>query len=221
MSREMIHGIIFDLDGTLLNTLEDIADSVNTVLRQCGESSHELERYRSFIGNGLKVLIQRAMPAQASEQSIERAMALFNTIYEQGWHKKTIVYPGIHEMLEKLQNDSFKMAILSNKPHQFTVKCVRHYFSESGFDAVVGKKDDYPAKPDPTSTLNILKSLDLAPHHTLFVGDSSVDILTGVKAGMKTAGVSWGFRTRSELEAAGAHFIANTPEELFRYVYSL
>ena len=221
MNPKTISTLIFDLDGTLLNTLEDIAISANKVLQTHGWKEHDVDAYKQFVGNGLYVLMQRIVPPETSDKEILKGVETFNAIYEHGWNLRTEPYPYIIEMLKLFKSRGMRMAILSNKPDSFTQKCVSHYFSTIGFDFITGKKDMRPAKPDPTVTLEILETLAVAPEQALFVGDSSVDIQTGLNAGMNTVGVEWGFRTREELVQAGAHAVVSTPKELLEYVIEL
>ena len=221
MNTKTIRVLIFDLDGTLLNTLEDIASSANKVLQTYGWKEHDVDSYKQFVGDGLNVLMQRIVPPETTDEEILKGVEEFTAIYEQRWNLMTKPYPHIVEMLNRLKREGMRMAILSNKPDSFTQKCVSHYFSAIGFDFVSGKKDMRPAKPDPTVTLEILEAFEVAPEQALFVGDSSVDIQTGLNAGMTTVGVDWGFRTREELVHAGAHVVVSTPKELSEYVIEL
>ncbi len=218
MNNKTINSVIFDLDGTLLNTLEDIADSANETIRQFGMEPHPVESYRSFVGNGLQNLIKRIMPDESKTDILERGVETFRTVYGRRWHEKTRPYPGIMEMLDSLQRAGVKIAVLSNKPDTFTQTCVQHFFPSISFHAVSGKKDDVPLKPDPQSTFSVLRALAVEPEQSLFVGDSSVDIRTGIAAGMSTIGVDWGFRTASELREAGAERVISSPQEILRYV---
>lgn len=218
MKKKTIEALIFDLDGTLLNSLEDIADSANAVIERFGAAPHAVEKYRYFVGDGLAMLMKRAMPKNSSSTVLQESVDLFESIYNERWCKKTKPYDGIMEMLEAFQKTGLKMAILSNKPDSFTQKCVNLFFPEIRFSAVAGKKDDAPPKPDPYSTLKIIDALEAHPQQSLFVGDSCVDIKTGAGAGMITVGVDWGFRPKLELEEAGADIIISAPQELIHYV---
>ncbi len=218
MNNKTITAVIFDLDGTLLNTLEDIADSANETIRQFGMEPHPVESYRYFVGNGLQNLIKRIMPEQSKSETLERGVETFQAVYQRRWHEKTKPYPGIMEMLDSLQRAGIKIAVLSNKPDTFTQTCVHHFFPSIRFQAVSGKKDDVPLKPDPQSTFSVLRVLAAEPAQSLFVGDSSVDIRTGIAAGMDSIGVDWGFRTESELRKAGAERVISSPQELVHYV---
>ncbi len=218
MNSKTISAVIFDLDGTLLNTLADIADSANETIRQFGVEPHPVESYRLFVGNGLQTLIERIMPKNSTADTLERGVETFRAIYQRRWHEKTRPYPGIVEMLDSLQRAGIKIAILSNKPDTFTQTCVHHFFPSINFQAVSGKKDDVPLKPDPQSTFSMLRTLSVVPEQSMFVGDSAVDIRTGIGAGMSTIGVSWGFRTESELREAGAGLVVSSPEDLVHHV---
>lgn len=218
MKKKNIEAIIFDLDGTLLNSLEDIAESANEVVKRFGAAPHSVEAYRYFVGDGLAILMKRVMPNNFSSTVLQESVECFQSIYSERWYKKTKPYDGIMEMLELLQQTGVKMAILSNKPDAFTQKCVNLFFPKFKFSAVVGKKEHTPPKPDPRSTLEIIDALAVKPEESLFVGDSSIDIKTGIGAGMITVGVDWGFRTKNELEEAGADSIISSPQELIHYV---
>ena len=218
MNPKTMSALIFDLDGTLLDTLDDIAFSANKTLQTYGWREHDVDAYKHFVGNGLHVLMQRIVPPETSDEEILKGVETFSAIYERTWNLSTQPYPDIVEMLKLFKHRGMKMAILSNKPDSFTQKCVSHHFSTIGFDCISGKKDLRPAKPDPTVTLEILEAFGVEPEQALFVGDSSVDIQTGLNAGMNTVGVDWGFRTREELVGAGAHIVVSTPKELIEYV---
>lgn len=218
MIHKNIKAVVFDLDGTLLNSLDDIADCANKTIGKYGITPYSNDDYRHFVGDGLKMLMKRIMPIASDERLIAESMEEFESIYRHGWNNKTRPYPGVLDMLNKLQNYGIKLVVLSNKPDLFTQRCVEFFFQEYRFESVWGKRREYPPKPDPASTFKILDSIDLTPQQSLFVGDSSVDIKTGVAAGMTTLGVSWGFREKSELENAGADLVVNAPEEIIRYV---
>ena len=207
--------VIFDLDGTLLDTLADIAYSVNTALAARGLPVHPVDAYRHFVGDGWKMLITRALPEQERTGAlIAQCGAQAMEIYRQNWNCRTRPYDGILEMLEELRLKGAPLAILSNKPHAETVRCIDTYFSAVPFAEVLGQRDGFPAKPDPTSALEIARKMNLTPESVLFVGDSAVDMKTANAAGMPAVGAAWGFRGPQELLDAGCRSIVNHPREI-------
>ena len=207
--------IIFDLDGTLLNTLADIADSVNRTLAEYHFPVHPLEAYKFFIGNGWKVLVTRALPeARRSEQLIAECVTRSRKIYQDNWNRQTRLYEGIPELLDNLAERTLPMAVLSNKPHDFMLKCVDWYLNKWTFKALIGQSDDFPLKPDPTSALEVSRQIGLPPAAFLFVGDSAEDVKTAQAAGMYSVGVTWGFRGPNELEECGCRALADHPLEI-------
>lgn len=213
--------IIFDLDGTLLDTLAGLAETCNTVLTNYGFPVHREENYKHFIGDGLRVLMERIVPEPAKENHIEECCTLFTELYGQSWKRNCCPYEGILDMLSALNVESIDLAVLSNKPHAFTKKFVEEFFPQGIFSLVYGQRDGFPKKPDPTVALEIVEKLGGKPKTTLFVGDTGVDIQTGKAAGMLTAGVSWGFRDRQELSDNKADIIVDSPLELVNYAISL
>lgn len=209
-------GIIFDLDGTLLDTLEDLADSFNHALEENGFPAHPVEAYRYFVGNGAQKAVERALPdLSRKDKIIDKVLTEFKTWYDRHYHIKSAPYQGIMETLDELQKMNFNLAVLSNKPHEFTGKCVQHYFPDI-FDLVQGHRYDFPRKPEPASTKHILEALELTAEQTLFVGDTRTDIETAKNGGLMSVGVAWGFRGEAELKAAGADYIIHQPRELFK-----
>ena len=209
-------GVIFDLDGTLINSLQDIADSVNAVLSDCGFPVHELETVKSFIGNGAAQLIKRALPTSSNGHIIAHCLQHFEYIYNKRCTEKTMVYSGIYELLEHLKDCGIKRAVLSNKPHHITSKICDHFFKEDHFQVVFGADKDTKKKPDPTKANHIALLFQIPADNILIVGDSVVDIETGVNAGLKTIAVSWGFSTSTELQAHDADCLVSSPQELIR-----
>ncbi len=208
--------IIFDLDGTLLNTLEDLADSFNYALEAYGYPIHPVEAYRYFIGNGARKAVERSLPETARiDITIEKVLATFKYWYDGHYHIKSKPYPGINELLASLRQLELKLAVLSNKPHDFTLNCVQHYFSDT-FDWVQGHMDEYPRKPDPASAKYILKKLGVSTDQTIFVGDTATDINTAKNSGLASVGVAWGFRGEQELTQAGADYIIKHPLDLLQ-----
>lgn len=207
--------VIFDLDGTLLDTLADLADAANRVLAANGYPKHPEQDYRWFVGDGSALLITRALPpdhrdAENVRACLERLLADYN----QHWDCKTAPYPGIMELLETLQARQLKLAVVTNKPHRFTGKMIAHYFPKTSFDPIFGQREGIPKKPDPTQALAAAQQMQVAPQNCLFVGDSAVDIETARRAGMQAIGASWGFRPKSELIDAGADHIIDHPMDV-------
>jgi len=208
--------VIFDLDGTLLDTLDDISDSANAVLARNGYPTHTKNEYRFFVGDGAPVLVRRVLPEAArTETTIQRLYQEFRSEYGRNWKTKTRPYDGVPAMLDRLGRGGFKLAVLSNKPDDFTKMCVVELLSTSRFDIVSGQRDEVPPKPDPTGALWITRELGVIPGECMFVGDTSIDIKTAVAAGMKPVGVAWGFRPVEELESAGADRILEAPGDIF------
>ncbi len=207
--------VIFDLDGTLLNSLEDIADSANSVLSDHGFPTHKPDDYRMFVGSGMSELMIRALPEEKrNAESIDDYVKEYRAEYSQNWNKKTKPYDGILEMLDVLTAISIKIAVLSNKLHAFTKQCVDELLPRWKFDVVVGFQNEIPPKPDPTGALQIAEQLNLSPSQILYVGDSDIDMKTGVAAGMHPVGVLWGFRTKEELQKNGAKTLIEKPQEI-------
>jgi phosphoglycolate phosphatase len=212
------HAIIFDLDGTLLDTLADIAFSANAVLEELGLPGHGEGDYRQFVGEGVARLFEKALPAERrSRETIERCVEGFGMTYGANWNVRTRPYEGIPELLDALTAKKTPMAVLSNKPQEFTVRCVEHYFSAWKFTAVFGQRDGVPRKPDPAGALEIVERLRLPREQVAYLGDSSIDMQTAQNAGLFGIGASWGFRSVEELRAARASDIVAKPQELLRH----
>ncbi|MFZ1978270.1 MAG: HAD family hydrolase [Bacteroidota bacterium] len=209
------NAIIFDLDGTLLNSLEDIADATNRVLAADGFPIHSTEEYRDFVGYGAKELIFRVLPPDYRDaETLQRCLRAYLVDYGRNWNIKTKPYPGIPEMLDLLKVHKFKLAVLSNKPEEFTQVCVRQLLSGWKFDVVLGASKNIPPKPDPAGALEIAKRMQLTADRYLYMGDSGVDMQTATAAHMFPVGVLWGFRGRAELLKEGAKVLLEHPEEL-------
>jgi len=213
--------VIFDLDGTLLDTLEDLAFAGNKALEQCGYGVHPVEKYRYFVGDGLKTLIDRITPSGADEQQKKHCFDLFKSIYGRCWHDRTRPYDGITALLASLKQDGRRLCILSNKPHDFTLLCVSHFFENDLFELVLGQRDGVAKKPHPAGALEIAHGLGLGAGSCIYVGDTKVDMETGKSAGMYTIGVLWGFRDGAELRENGADMLVETPDELARTVLGM
>ena len=207
--------VIFDLDGTLLNTLEDLADSMNRVLKVHSLPEHNSESYKHFVGNGARKLVERALPVHLRDSdTVDKYLREYRSVYDNNWRNKTELYSGIADMLVKLRELRIPIAILSNKPHSDVLKVVAHFFDDTTFSAISGQRDHIPHKPAPDGVFVIMEELKVLPDFCLFVGDSSVDMQTAKNSGMKAVGVSWGFRTVGELLENGADHIIDDPQEL-------
>ena len=207
--------VIFDLDGTLLNSLEDIADSANSVLSDHGFPTHKPDDYKIFVGSGISELMTRALPEKERDsETIDDYVKEYREEYARNWNAKTKPYAGIAAMLEELVSRKIKIAVLSNKLHAFTKQCVDKLLPRWKFNIVMGLQNDIPPKPDPTSALQIAKQLNIDLPNILYVGDSDIDMKTGVAAGMHPVGVLWGFRTKKELQKSGAKTLIEKPKEL-------
>jgi phosphoglycolate phosphatase len=203
-SARMKPGLIFDLDGTLIDSLPGIAASLNRALERCGLPGHADGDVRRFIGNGSYELARRAMPDGASPADILAVETAFKDDYAITWPEGTAPYDGIRECLETLFSAGFRLAVLSNKPHPFTVEIVHRLFPRLPFDPVLGQRPGTPRKPDPEAALQIARHWDLMPEHCRFIGDSTVDLETARGAGMPAIAVGWGYHDASALRAAGA-----------------
>lgn len=211
-------GIIFDLDGTLIDSLTDIAMSMNKVLIEFGYPSYKIEEYNYFLGDGALVLTQNVLPKNSSQEQIQKVVQRFKEVYDLNVYDNTQPYDGILQLLKKLENEEIKLGILSNKPHEFTLKYAQKFFSHLNFEEIHGQKEHINKKPDPTGAINIANNFNLKCEEIFYVGDTSTDMKTASNANMKSIGVTWGFRPKEELEQHNATFIAHTPEEIFDIV---
>lgn len=208
--------VMFDLDGTLLNTLEDLADSGNSALEELGLPVHPVECYRYFVGNGVYELMKRLLPPEELN-NLELGKTLlskYTAQYNNRWHNKTRPYDGMVEALHELKAAGATLSVFSNKPDEFTKSCIHHFFGDNLFSAVRGGRDDTPRKPAPDGALAILNQLNVNPEEVLYVGDTATDMQTAHAAGFFAIGVTWGFRTRAELEENHANAIVNVPMEI-------
>lgn len=211
----MFTHVIFDLDGTLLDTLEDLADATNWVCEQHGWPTHPVEAYKQFIGNGAAKLLERIVPPDVELTEALHAQILeeFGQRYTAHKEDKTRAYPGIPEVLSALKKAGIPMGVLTNKPHFAAAPIVERYFP-GVFQTVQGAMPDLPTKPDPALLHRMMEEMGAKQETTLFIGDSNVDIRTAKNGGVAGCGVLWGFRSREELEGEGADFIVETAPEL-------
>ena len=205
--------VIFDLDGTLLNTIADLGDACNYALRSMGYSEHALSTYNYMVGNGVRKLIERAEP-DANPETIDRLLELFREYYDNHCTDNTKPYPGIPELLQTLTEKGIGIAVTSNKYQAATEKIVRHFFPEIPFVAILGQVPERPTKPDPSIVFAVLSEHPTPKSAVLYVGDSAVDMETARRACIESVGVSWGFRPISELRGAYADHIVSSAEEI-------
>lgn len=217
----MYKAVLFDLDGTLLDTIDDLADCMNAALRECGLPEHpNVEEHKYFVGDGVRNYILRVLPEgrRGDEELIARVAAVYRRNYAAGWKVKTRPYEGIVEMLDGLRGRGLRLAVLSNKPDEFSKATVAAFFRPGQFEIVAGALGDLPVKPDPAAALAIARQMNLAPADFLYLGDTATDMKTAVAAGMFAVGALWGFRKAEELTASGAKVLIKHPSELLRYV---
>lgn len=206
---------IFDMDGTILDTLQDLTDSINFALEENGFAKRSLEEVRTFVGNGVEKLVERAVPENTPFQNIQRVLDTFNGYYTNHCALKTKPYDGIVELLKNLKNLGFKVAVVSNKP-DYGVKSLCSQYFDGIFDSAAGIKDGTNPKPSPDTVNRILEILGCEKKSAVYIGDSDVDIMTAKNAGIKCISVDWGFKTKEFLIANGATEIVDTCEELFK-----
>ena len=207
--------VIFDLDGTLLNTIADLANSTNYALKVFGYPIHEPDKYTFMVGNGINKLFERALPdGEKTEENVLRVRQEFVPYYDQHNADKSRPYPGVTELLETLQTAGMQLAVASNKYQTATEKLIAHYFPNIKFTAVFGQREGIPVKPDPIIVKEILQIAKVQEEETLYVGDSGVDMQTAINAGVTSCGVTWGFRPRTELESFHPDHIVDNAEEI-------
>ena len=211
---------IFDLDGTLTNTLESMTYSVNLTLEEMGLSKITKDQCRLFVGNGARVLMEKSLKAAGDTDAsrIEEGMEIYGRIFDQNCTYHVTPYEGIPEMLKALKDKGIQLAVLSNKPDRQTVKVVKAIFGEELFDYAQGQKEGIRRKPEPDGVWYLMEQMHVSKEECLYIGDSEVDAATGRNAGLKTMGVLWGFRDRKTLETAGADDLIDRPDELLQFV---
>jgi phosphoglycolate phosphatase len=214
--------VIFDLDDTLLNTIGDLAASVDYVMRSRNLPEHRDAEYRQMVGGGIKRLVERALPASlaANEAYVEECVAQFRRYYVENIDRHTHPYDGMPALLHRLQRCGVKVAVASNKFQHGTERLVAKFFSDVEFVAIEGNREGAPLKPDPQIVRNIMAIADVSAERTIMVGDSGIDIRTAAAAGIASVGVAWGFRFAEELYDAGATKVASTISELEEILFS-
>lgn len=214
-----IKALIFDLDGTLVDSVQDIADAMNAMLANNHFAQHTVDAYKLFVGSGIRKLVYRALPeSERSEETVERCFNEMMAIYRTNFVEKSTIYPGIATMLNGLVQRGIKMAILSNKADEFISKVVEVLLSSWEFESFMGLTNEADKKPNPKYALQMAHQMGYEPSEVAFMGDSSVDMQTAINAGMIPVGVLWGFRSREEIEAHGAKYILKHPEDLFKFL---
>ncbi len=209
----MYKGIVWDLDGTLLDTLDDLTDAVNAALGMHGLPKKTKDEVRKAVGNGIRKLIERTVPAETDEATTNAVFVSFKEYYKDHMNDKTAPYEGITDLLRALSDKGVKMAVVSNKADFATSELCRIYFG-GVIDVAIGQRDGVPKKPAPDAVFTALAEMGVTASESVFIGDSDVDVLTGMNAGMDVIAVSWGFRPADSLKAAGASMIADTPKTL-------
>jgi phosphoglycolate phosphatase len=211
--------VLFDLDGTLLDTLDDLADSMNRVLARMKFPVHPTNAYKYFVGDGMDELARRVLPETARDSStIQNCIADMKQDYGAHWADNSKPYDGIPEMLDALREQGMRLVVLSNKPDNFTRATVEHFFPENMFELVAGARPEIKKKPDPAGAIIIADKIGLNPQQFLYLGDTATDMKTAVQAGMFPLGALWGFRTAEELQDSGAESLLKTPDEILNYI---
>jgi phosphoglycolate phosphatase len=204
--------VCFDLDGTLLDSLADLADCTNKILLKRGFPEHPVDAFRYFVGDGAKMLMTRVLPEEVRNESlIEDCRQDFETSYRECWNEQTIPYKDIPELLDALIGRQLKLTVLSNKPNEFTLLMVENLLAQWNFEVVLGQREGIPRKPDPAGMLEICQQLEIPAEDFLYLGDTATDMKTAVSAGCFPVGVLWGFRTEEELRDNGASAIVKEP----------
>ena len=217
----MVKTAIFDMDGTVCNTIDDLADAVNYALNKLGYPLHSVEEYKYFVGNGITMLIYRALPKdKKTDADVAQARELMLDFYRVHFADKTVAYDGIIDLLNKLKEKGIHIACCTNKAHHMAQAVAEKLFCGI-FETVIGQTDDRPLKPDPFSVNEIMEKFGTTAGQTVFIGDSGVDMQTAARAGAISIGVTWGFRTEEELKENGAQYIAHAPLDIIKIINNL
>lgn len=211
--------VVFDMDGTLLDTLEDLADAMNRTLEDRGFPIHSVKAFRYFVGNGVAKLVSRTLPPEKRNSELTaECLEAFLTEYDRNWNRKTRLYDGVPELLDALTAKEIPMAVFTNKPQHFAELCMREFLPKWEFGVVLGQREGYPMKPDPAVPREIAEHLDIAPEAFLYLGDSDADMKTAVNTKMFPVGALWGFRSEKELRESGAVEVIRQPMELLKFL---
>lgn len=219
IEKTKFNAVMFDLDGTLLDTINGIMEMINFALETMGYPKHNRETYKKIVGAGIEFLVRDALPEkERNEATIKKCLSIVLSNYSNYYNNNTLIYPGISELLLKLKDMNYKLVVLSNRPDKYTRQLVKEHFPVHFFDHVSGAKPEFPNKPDPSVALSIIRDLKLDPSNFLYLGDTDVDMKTAINAGMFPVGVLWGFRNKEELLSNGAKIILEHPEELIKFL---
>ena len=210
--------VIFDLDGTLLDTVPDIADYINGMLSHFNYRTLTEKQIAALVGSGAKKLVRDCIGVELTEEEFAERLNYYNSHYTSSSSPKTKPYKGIGELLTALKNDGYLLAIMTNKPQETTDSVVKEHLSEYAFDRIIGGSGKVKCKPDKTATENLIKELGVSPENVFFVGDGETDVLTAINTGTKGISVLWGYRNEEQLRAAGAKVFVTTPEELYSVI---
>ena len=210
--------VIFDLDGTILDTLKDIAENVNLMLSHFGYPELGHKEIMQYIGNGARLLVKRSIKEELSESELDEKLEYYNKIYTSSPSDKTCIFDGLKEVFSTLKQKGYKLAILTNKPQMTTDKVCDKYLKDFGFDLVVGQRSGVPIKPDPTAVFSILNQLSVKAQDAYFVGDGETDVMTAINAKVNGIAVLWGYREKWQLEQAGAKVFALNPSDLLSLI---
>ncbi|WP_282014609.1 HAD family hydrolase [Marinifilum flexuosum] len=211
----MIKGVIFDLDGTLANSIEDIADSMNQVLEENNFPTHDYATYKTFVGRGIRTLVEKSLPLEnRNAKEIENNFDRMMKVYDENCIVKTCLYPGIKDLLNTLSERGIKISVFSNKANELTQKVVKVLLADWKLEYVLGAGGDIPRKPDPKGAILISEKMGIDPSELMYIGDSGVDMATAQNSGMHAVGVLWGFRDMEELLTNGAQTILEKPMDL-------
>lgn len=213
-----VHAVIFDLDGTLVDTLADLGTSMNRTLADNGFPVWPLEEYRQMVGNGMRRLTERALGGSAAPEIVEKILGEFLALYDRDCTRLSTPYEGMTDTLERLREKEIALAVVTNKTEAQAKKIIQHFFGPDRFAGVYGNLPGRRTKPDPSLTLEALEKLHVREENALFVGDSNVDVQTAKNAGLRCAGAVWGFRGEEELRRAGADWLVRSPGELLNLI---